>query len=286
MKSIIYALLAIFILGIIATGFTHKPNTSHSILIQATDSLVSSASLSQSATIITNRLKNFSSAKSDVTAIQARNQILVTLDNTRDLEVIQKLITQKGKLEFYETWSFRSLADLFSGDSILTSILRKQSNPDSSPRIVCTSVGETNRLNRNFNDAGMKDKCRFAWSDLFEKNEVCLYALKTGIENRIPLGNSDIESVESKLEKSLQKESIMLKFRKEAVQVWADATRRNLNSSIAIVLDNHVMYAPMVRSEINGGNCQITGDFNSAEVKYIAAIGNNGELPVIFTVVK
>lgn len=46
-----------------------------------------------------------------------------------------------------------------------------------------------------------------------------------------------------------------------------------------------VISAPIVKSEINGGNCQITGDFTPDEARCIAAIGNNGELPLLFEIV-
>jgi len=38
--------------------------------------------------------------------------------------------------------------------------------------------------------------------------------------------------------------------------------------------------------EITGGNCTVSGGFTTEQVKYIVAIGSNGELPVSFKVVK
>jgi preprotein translocase subunit SecD len=51
-------------------------------------------------------------------------------------------------------------------------------------------------------------------------------------------------------------------------------------------LDDQVIYAPIVRSVINGGHCTISGNLTKPEAAYIAALGNNGELPVSFKVVK
>jgi SecD/SecF fusion protein len=61
--------------------------------------------------------------------------------------------------------------------------------------------------------------------------------------------------------------------------------RRNNGKALAIVLDGKVVFAPVVQGEIAGGHCTITGGFTTAQVKYIAAIGSNGELPVGFKVV-
>ena len=77
-----------------------------------------------------------------------------------------------------------------------------------------------------------------------------------------------------------------IRFKKQAIEVWANATRRNINNSIAIVLDDEVICAPIVRSEITGGLCNITGNFTETEVKYMASLGNNGEMPLSFSIVK
>ena len=67
--------------------------------------------------------------------------------------------------------------------------------------------------------------------------------------------------------------------------MWAEATRKNLNKSIAVVLDNQVIYDPLVREEISNGSCIITGNFTAEELQYFSILGNNGELPVAFRIV-
>lgn len=126
--------------------------------------------------------------------------------------------------------------------------------------------------------------CRFACSYHFGNSDNSLYVLRMAEENRIPLLGIDIQSFEVKQEKGLS--YIDFTFKKPAVKVWADVTKRNLNKSIAIVMDNNVLYAPFVTSEIIGGSCQISGRFTLDEGKYIAAIGKSGALPIDFVVVK
>jgi preprotein translocase subunit SecD len=77
-----------------------------------------------------------------------------------------------------------------------------------------------------------------------------------------------------------------IQFKKEAVPVWTEATATNLNKSIAIILDNKVIYDPVVREIIPNGSCVISGRFTARELKYISILGNNGELPAEFTIVK
>ena len=75
-----------------------------------------------------------------------------------------------------------------------------------------------------------------------------------------------------------------MKFKQPAIASWADFTKRNIDN--AIVLDDNVIYSPFFRSVIDRGSCIFTGDFTIAEIKYMAIVINNGELPVSFSVVK
>jgi len=75
-----------------------------------------------------------------------------------------------------------------------------------------------------------------------------------------------------KKEKESGRIIIGIKFKKEAVLSWAEATRRNMDKAIAIVLDDKVISAPVVRSVIEGGNCQISGNFTEEDARYIVAL--------------
>jgi preprotein translocase subunit SecD len=101
---------------------------------------------------------------------------------------------------------------------------------------------------------------------------------------RVILEGKDIESMKSMLDKS-DRPYAAIQFKKEAVSIWAEATRKNLNQSIAVVLDNKVIYDPLVREVISNGKCIITGNFTADELQYFSILGNNGELPVAFRIV-
>lgn len=284
MKSILYSLIAILFCGIIAMGFVNKPQT-HTILLQSTESKISSITLSQSADIITKRLKAFSTEKFEVITIPGKNQIRVVLSDNQDLKVVETLITQKGALEFYEAYNFHDLVQRLNGDSTWIKLLNTGEHYTSSPNMGCTSVAGMNAVSQYLKSLGLDDKCKFAWSNFFDKPDVCLYALRMDEGHRILLKGFDIRSFEVKYDSTSQKYNIAFKFKAPAIQVWADVTKRNIDKPIAIVMDNNVLYAPIVRGEINGGNCEISGDFTHTQVQYIAAIGGNGELPASFKIV-
>lgn len=77
-----------------------------------------------------------------------------------------------------------------------------------------------------------------------------------------------------------------IQFKTQAIPLWVEATRSNLNKPISILLDNRVIYSPVVRDVIPNGSCVITGKFTTAELKYFSILGNNGELPAEFRIVK
>jgi preprotein translocase subunit SecD len=100
---------------------------------------------------------------------------------------------------------------------------------------------------------------------------------------RVILEGKNIESMKCLLDQS-DRPYAAIQFKKEAVSLWAEATRKNLNKSIAVVLDNQVIYDPLVREEISNGSCIITGNFTAEELQYFSILGNNGELPVAFRI--
>lgn len=274
-----------FILVIIATGFAFKPENKCQILLQSTDSRISSADLSRSADIISGRLKSFRDEQFEVLTIAGKNQILVKLNNNQDLQLVERLITQTGTFGFYETFNYKEVAELLKGDSLLLSLFENSTTRESSAQIGCTTAAGIAGVNQLLNSNNPGQTCRFAWSNLFGDSEVCLYALRLNNGDGVKLRGADIESIVSGRESASQENYISFSFKKPAVQLWAEVTRRNKGKALAIVLDGMVIFAPVVQDEISGGNCTITGGFTKVQVEFIAAIGANGELPVSFQVV-
>jgi SecD/SecF fusion protein len=77
---------------------------------------------------------------------------------------------------------------------------------------------------------------------------------------------------------------IGIKFKPTASKIWAITTKNNLGKPIAIVLDDKVLYNPVVKTSIESGLCEITGDMTKNEVNYLLALVNNDPLPLVFTI--
>jgi len=72
---------------------------------------------------------------------------------------------------------------------------------------------------------------------------------------------------------------VSLKMNKEGSKIWRKMTGDNLKREVAILLDNKVVSAPVVQSEIKDGNSQISGDFSVREAQDLANVLKVGKLP-------
>lgn len=74
---------------------------------------------------------------------------------------------------------------------------------------------------------------------------------------------------------------INLLFNSEGASLFADITREHVGHQMAIVLDGDLYSAPVIRTEILGGSCEISGDFDLREANELANVLQNPlEAPV------
>jgi preprotein translocase subunit SecD len=280
MKTIFYSLLALLLFTLFTSGCSNRENQNYTILIQSSDKNIPSVSLTQAAEIISKRLKDFSARKFDISVLQEKNQIRVILTDDWDYPAVENLIVRKGTIEFWETFNYNSLAELLNGDDHLFTLLTKSETTNENTKIGCTATSEVGRVTKYLNGLDLSQKCKFSWTQDFDKTSVCLYALKISGETGPVITGNDIESAK------YEKDRIQIKLKTNAVGLFADATKRNLNNAIAMVLDDNVISAPKVMSPIESGEIEITGKFTQTQISYIASLLNNGVLPADFVIVK
>ena len=110
--------------------------------------------------------------------------------------------------------------------------------------------------------------------------------LKNNKAGKPILTASDVESVISASDTDGQSIRTQIKFKPASAKTWAEATRRNLDKPIAVVIDNTVFYTPVVRSVIEGGACEISGNMSQKETSYFVALVNNKPLPITLKLVR
>lgn len=75
-------------------------------------------------------------------------------------------------------------------------------------------------------------------------------------------------------------------FNSAGTKRFADISRANVNRRFAIVLDDKVISAPVIREPITGGRGQISGSFSAASANELAVLLRAGALPAPLTVVE
>jgi preprotein translocase subunit SecD len=79
---------------------------------------------------------------------------------------------------------------------------------------------------------------------------------------------------------------VALEFNGEGARIFDRITGENVNKRIAIVLDNTVYSAPVVRERISGGRASISGSFTPDEAKDLSIVLRAGALPAPVTVIQ
>ena len=106
-----------------------------------------------------------------------------------------------------------------------------------------------------------------------------LYAIKVTERNgRAPLEGDVVTDAKDEFD-SNGSPCVSMKMNVDGARRWAALTKANLNRSIAIVLDDNVYSAPTVKSEITGGNSQITGNFTTEDTRDLANVLKSGKMP-------
>ncbi|WP_461832898.1 protein translocase subunit SecD [Desulfothermus sp.] len=72
---------------------------------------------------------------------------------------------------------------------------------------------------------------------------------------------------------------VTLSFNRQGARIFERITGENVNKRLAIILDNKVYSAPVIREKISGGRASITGRFTLEEAHDLAIVLRAGSLP-------
>ncbi len=157
-----------------------------------------------------------------------------------------------------------------------------------SPGPVCgLALGkDTAKVNRylslDYIQAIMPRDVKFLWGSKTEEgtqSTYSLYAIKKQVgDDNPPLDGSAVINARQDYDQNNRPE-VAMNMNDEGARIWKLLTGKNVNRSIAIVLDNYVQSAPNVINEIGGGRSSISGGFTIEEAKDLANILQAGKLP-------
>jgi len=287
MKKLIY----LFIVAIVAITLTSavqiNSSSTKNIILKSTIKNADPAALKQSADIITSRLKQFGLNSSAVAVSSGNDQLKVILPENTDLSEIEGLVTLKGNIAFYETFTHGEIAGLLKQDNELFRLLNQdQEKTSSDPRVGCTNDDNRIKAEEFLLSMSPLKNCKLCWGAVSEKSGSCLFALKTNENGNPLLKRSDIESVNIAKTADMQGIKIQIKLNTVGAKIFAEATKNNLHKTIAIVFDDKVNSWPVVQNVIEGGEIEVTGNFTEKEAKCFPVIFNSGQLPLSFKILK
>jgi preprotein translocase subunit SecD len=287
MKTI-FNIIITTVICIILTSAIQKPTEStKSVILQSTGNNVTSALLAQSAKIISARLGLYGLTSFTINVLADKGQIEVQMADNTELSEIEGLLISRGELAFYETYNRNEIAVILKNSDHLFTLLK--SDPGKSltdPRLGCAAPEDFDLANEYLRSLRLIDSCRLFWGLETDKSLKCLFALKINTAGKPLIVKSDVEAIKSSGDKVSQSSVTEIKLKPAAISIFANATKKNLNKAIAIVIDDKVFYYPTVRNVIDSGEIEISGKLTEKQVNYFLALVNNDLLPLSFKVLK
>ena len=230
-------------------------------------------------------------------------QILLELPGVKEHDRVRELLQRSANLEFYETYKSAEIAGAMAQ---LDAQLRQDGNPaginglflqiqpsDSPVYGLATSQNREaidSLLTSTQAKALLPSNLKLRWQvkpmvvnykDTVSGKErqmdvYQLVALKTN-NGKPALDGSCVVGASSDYDQ-MQGNVVSMNMNSEGARQWANVTEANLGKPVAIVLDDLVYSYPNIRSKIDGGRSQITGDFTVEEAQDLANVLKSGKM--------
>ncbi len=234
-------------------------------------SAINQGAVEQSLEIIRNRIDQFGVAE-PVIVRQGADEIVVQLPGVKDPERALDLIGQTAQLEF----------KLLDEESTL--------NPS---ELVANAIAagkwregeERRKLN-----LALQGQLPAGTEVYFEKR----VDPQSGQETKIPiliksqvlLTGDMVKDSQPRIGGNFNEPYVSLDFTSTGGRLFGQITEKNVNKRFAIILDEVVRSAPVIREKILGGSAQITGNFTHEEASDLAIVLRVGALPAPVSIIQ
>lgn len=233
--------------------------------------------IEQAANAVRNRIDRFGVAEASVSR-QGGERLVVELPGVKNPDEIINIVRRTGKLEFRLVDEQLSLLELE----------RK-----------IAKVKEELKIDKAYEDAALQKLNDALKADLPEGTEI-LFSLERNTATKevtkatpyLVTRQADVTGdmlENAKVESQNNLPYVSMSFNKTGAKKFGDLTSANVGKQLAIVLDNVVMSAPVIRTAITGGQAQIElgyGRFDALhkEASELVLILREGALPASLTV--
>ena len=106
------------------------------------------------------------------------------------------------------------------------------------------------------------------------------------IEKRVLVSGGDLVDAQPGFDQRSNEPIVSFRFNSSGARKFAEATQQNVGKPFAIVLDNKVISAPVIREPILGGSGQISGNFTVQQANDLAILLRAGALPAPLTIIE
>jgi preprotein translocase subunit SecD len=106
------------------------------------------------------------------------------------------------------------------------------------------------------------------------------------IEKRVVVSGEDLTDAQPGFDQRTSEPIVTFRFNTNGARRFAQVTQENVGKPFAIVLDNEVISAPVIREPILGGSGQISGNFSVQAANDLAILLRAGALPAPLTIIE
>ena len=244
-------------------------------------------------------------------------QIMVEMPGIKEPERVRKLLQGSANLEFWETYTLSEVmpsltaldkrlagtdADTTAADTTKAANAKAKSVADQHPLLSklaqiqgmqgnnCVvgyaTAKDTAAINAMIQSeaahAIFPTDLRLAWgvksASGMKANVFELYALRA-VNGQPSMQGDVIADAKDEFEQQYHRPIVSMTMTTSGARDWAALTKKNLKKCVAIVLDGYVYSAPVVQSEITGGNSQISGNFTTDDTRDLANVLKSGKMP-------
>ena len=216
---------------------------------------IKSNSVDQALETIRNRIDQFGVAEPTIHR-QGANEIVVQLPGVKDPARAIDLINRVALLEF----------KMLDEDSPVAAELPAQ-----------IPLGDEARIVEEYGDRiPAEDEILFGRDVNAQTGEAFKSVYLVRKESRIT--GDLLTDARVSIDQRFNEPYVSLEFNAEGARLFEEVTGENVNKRFAIILDNNVHSAPVIREKISGGRAQISGSFTMDSAKDLAIVLKAGAL--------
>jgi protein-export membrane protein SecD len=253
------------LLGTSASALEIKATAPGTIVIQPTEAGLTHRITSAASAVIetiNRRINGLGTAEATVVR-QGRDRILIQYPGLSDTTELKRLVGDTAKLSFHEVNS--SLSGLQA---------KQQGRIPAGYKLYCGLPEDDRNQQTTISDEDFKKDC----SD----GKLPLYLLR---ETPVVPGE-DLVDAQQGFDQRTNEPVINFRFNQKGARTFGRFTTQNVGRPFAIVLDDKVLSAPVIRTEILGGSGQISGSFSVESANRLAVQLRSGALPAKLTAVE